>query len=616
MAQDLRSFLSAAEAAGRVYRVTREVDLDRNLAALADESERVIRFENIKGYPKWTVVANLARDRDLEAIAFNAPRDGVVKAVARGYDRGPQPHKRVETGPVKEVIWRGEEANLLRLPVAVHSELDGGRYLGSAIGIVVDPETGLHNTTFPRVQVRDGKSCPFMIYSPHVGRIAGKYARRQEPMPMALVIGHHPAWELAAASSLHHPDCGELDYVGSLLGEDAEFVKCETIDVDVPAGAEIVIEGEAPPGVVEDEGPFGNYLGTYASSPLAKAGVQKAPVFRVKCITMRKDAIFRHLQSTVWTDHQRLCMLPIEASLYTALLEMGIDVHDVYMPSWGGCSFIALQMTTHYPGQARDALLKAVTGENTTIGFMHQIAVAVNRDVNIYDARDLIWAMSIRTNWARDSLILPDTRCSPLMPAAEKLPGMPFRLGSKMIIDATHLPPRDETEKWEYDRVWPMGKDTVRLRDFVENYAGGGIVQARIETPVRSSADGSPPVANTKAAAPAAPSVTSAASADHDQFVSVARLGDIPENAGLCVKIGKLQVALFKFEGQVYAINNVCPHQGGALVEGELEGNAIMCPLHGWMYDITNGEALSGEESVESYQVKLEGEDVKLRLPR
>src|SRR5277367_5155920 len=167
MPKDLRSFLKAAEEAGKVYRVTREVDPDRNLAALADESDRVIRFDNVKGYEGWTVVANLGRDRDLEAIAFDSPPDQVVKVVARGYDRGPQPHKVVKSGPVKEVIWRGEDANLLRLPIAVHSELDGGRYIGSAIGIVVDPETGLHNTTFPRVQVRDGRNCPFMIYSPH-----------------------------------------------------------------------------------------------------------------------------------------------------------------------------------------------------------------------------------------------------------------------------------------------------------------------------------------------------------------------------------------------------------------------------------------------------------------
>ncbi len=82
------------------------------------------------------------------------------------------------------------------------------------------------------------------------------------------------------------------------------------------------------------------------------------------------------------------------------------------------------------------------------------------------------------------------------------------------------------------------------------------------------------------------------------------------------MKVGKLQVALFKLEGQVYAIDNICPHQGGALSEGELEGNTIMCPLHGWTYDITNGEVLSGEQSVESYQVRLDGEEVKFRVPR
>ena len=168
-----------------------------------------------------------------------------------------------------------------------------------------------------------------MIYSPHVARIMGKYMQRGIPMPMAVVIGHHPAWEWAAASSMHHPGCGELDYVSSLLGEETEFVKGETIDVDVPAWAEIVIEGEITFGRMADEGPFGNYVGTYASGAMAKAGIQKAPVLQVKCITMRKNPIFRHLQATVWTDHQRLVMLPVEAHLYTALAEMGIDVHDV-----------------------------------------------------------------------------------------------------------------------------------------------------------------------------------------------------------------------------------------------------------------------------------------------
>src|SRR5437016_1812630 len=134
MPSDIRSFLKDAEEAGKVYRVTREVDPHKNLAALSDEADRVIVFENVAGYKGWTVVANLARDRELEAIAFKTAKDNVVRTVARALDKGPQPHKVVKSGPVKEVIWHGDEANVSRLPIAIHSELDGGPYIGAGIG--------------------------------------------------------------------------------------------------------------------------------------------------------------------------------------------------------------------------------------------------------------------------------------------------------------------------------------------------------------------------------------------------------------------------------------------------------------------------------------------------
>ena len=472
MPSDLRSFMKDAEAAGKLFRVSREVDPLTNLAALADEAQHAILFDNVKGYDGWPVVANLANDRAMEAVGLRTSRGEVVQAVARGYDKGPGPHRVVGSGPVKEVVWKGHDASLKRLPIAIHSELDGGPYIGSGIGIVKDPDTGLHNTTFPRVQVGDGQNCPLMIYSPHVARIMGKYAQRGQSMPMAVVIGHHPAWEWAAASSMHHPGCGELDYVSSLLGEETEFVKGETIDVDVPAWAEIVIEGEISFGRVADEGPFGNYVGTYASGAMAKSGVQKAPVYQVKCITTRKNPIFRHLQATVWTDHQRLVMLPVEAHLYTALLEMGIDVHDVYCPPFGGCSLTVIQMTPRAPGDSKDALLKATMWENTTIPFMNHVSMAVNRDVNVYDARDLMWALTIRTNWGKDVTVIPGTRSSPLMPASELVPGSMFRIGGKAMLDATHLPPRTNSEWWDFNRVWPMGKGTVALEDFVAGYQG------------------------------------------------------------------------------------------------------------------------------------------------
>ena len=478
-----------------LYNVSKSVDPDTNLGALCDASDKVIKFSSIKGYEGWEVVSNLCGNRDSEMVAFGVQRrDEVVKSVAAAMDRGYAPHRVVESGPVQEVVWEGEEANLNRLPIAQHSELDGGRYIGSGIGIYVDPETGKHNTTWPRIMVGDGKNCPFMIFSPHVNRIAAKYARMGKPMPMAVSIGHHPAVDVAASISIHHPNCGELDYVESLIGEPFEFVKCGSINVDVPATAEIVIEGETGLNKVQAEGPFGNYLGTYTSGPMARDGVQKGPVFHVKRITMRRNPIYRHLQSTVWTEHQRLCMLPNEGVLFNAFSEMGLDVHDVYMPSWGGASTTIIQMTPRGPGEAQDALLKAALWENTTISFMSQLAIAVNQDVDIYDARDVLWAMACRTNWSHASTIIGGVRSSPLMPVAEKLAGVPYRLGAKALINATHLPPRTNADWWDVTRAWPQGKGKVRLADFVDDKLDGLPAEMRRLVSLEASLASKPPV--------------------------------------------------------------------------------------------------------------------------
>ncbi len=481
MPKDLRSFISDAESAGMVHDVSRAVDPKETMAALCDQSDRMVRFNNVAGYDGWTVVSNLVNNREMEKVVFGcAAAHDVVGALAQGFDRGPSEHKLVTSAACKEVVWEGDDADLRRLPAVKHSELDGGAYLGSAVAVVVDPDTGVYNTTWPRTQINDGTSCPFLIYSPHVHQIAAKYAMRNQAMPMALFIGHHPAWEIAASISMHHPRCGELDYVGGILDEEARFVKCDTIDVDVPADAEIVIEGEVPAGVLMDEGPFGNYCGTYASGPMAREGIGKAPVFKVKRVTMRKDPIFRHLQSTVWTDHQRLAVLPNEANLFTALREMGINVHDVHIPSWGGCGLTLIQMSPSAPGEVQDALLKASEWENTTLSFMSQIAVAVNKDVNIYDARDVLWAMTIRANWSKSTTIVPNTRSSPLMPGADKVQGAMFRLGSKAMIDATCLPPRDDSEWWDTNRAWPMGKGQANLEDYVDNYVPASTAMHRL----------------------------------------------------------------------------------------------------------------------------------------
>jgi UbiD family decarboxylase len=481
MAKDLRTFLSDAKAAGMLHTIDAEVDTQRNVGVLCDESDKGLLFKNIKGYEGWSVAANLVDNRDMEKVVFGVKdRTDVVRAMAAAMDRGPSPHVYDDKPPCQEVVWEGEDADLRRLPMVRHSELDGGPYMGNAIGIVNDPETGHHNTTWPRLMGGDAKNAPFLIFSPHVGQIAGKYAKMGKPMPMALCIGNHPGVDVAASISVHHPHCGELDFASAILGEQMKFAKTP-LGIDVPANSEIVIEGETILNHVADEGPFGNYLGTYCSGPLSRDGVQKAPVFKVKRITTRKNPIYRHLQSTVFTEHQRLCMLPMEGVLFNALKEMGVDVHDVYIPSWGGCSATIIQMTPRGPGEAQDVLLKAAMWENTTLSFMSQLCVTVNKDVNIYDPRDVFWALTIRANYTENLHVIPGTRSSPLMPSAKKVPGVPYRRSGKALIDATVLPAKDETEWWEINRAWPMGKGKYSITDFVKEGGSAKIMKRLVQ---------------------------------------------------------------------------------------------------------------------------------------
>jgi 2,5-furandicarboxylate decarboxylase 1 len=175
----------------------------------------------------------------------------------------------------------------------------------SGMCITKDPETKVQNVAMHRMHIKSKHHTAFHLNSPHNAATYRKYQQMKKPMPMAVVIGHHPCYEMAAAYSGDHEGYSEHEMVGSLLDEPINLTTCETIDIEVPAEAEIVLEGEVPPDVLEDEGPFGEGMLYYA-----KTG--KRPIFKLKAITMRHDAIFRHLNATPFTDHQSL----VELSLF------------------------------------------------------------------------------------------------------------------------------------------------------------------------------------------------------------------------------------------------------------------------------------------------------------
>lgn len=459
MPKDLRAYLD--EVKDVRIDVHREVDPLANVGALCDASEWPIVFHALKGFSGWRLVDRLVSRRELQARILGCPPDRVVHTLADALQRiGTGEVKVVGAGPVQTVVRKGADADLTALPHCIHSENDAGRYIGGGICMTRDPESRIRNLAFLRHQIKGPRRTGFLVLPRHTWRHQQKYERAGEPMPMAIVIGVHPAYEIATCYT-GKVEQDELDLAAVLLGEPVELVRCATIDMEVPAHAEIVIEGHVLPGVRENEGPFGevtNYT----------AGQGQNPVFEVTAITTRRDPIYRHIQATRFTDHQVLGALPVEAGLFNRIRETagGIDVHEVACPAWCSRYTVIVQLTPRFDGEARAALLAALSSPY----LFPKVAVAVDADVDIHDARDVMWAMATRVNPETDVHVIPGMRAHGLDLASPELlpPGSPAwqRVGGKMLIDATKPATWRATERALFERARPRGWG-IRLDDFL-----------------------------------------------------------------------------------------------------------------------------------------------------
>lgn len=430
--------------------VDKEVDAYSNLAAYSAQSPGPIMFTNIKGFPGWRVCDILLKTREAQGKALGVSPKQVVPEMARIMKR-PGKCTVVDTGPVKDIKMVGDEVDLGKLPISVHSNVNKGPYITSGMCVTQDPDTGVRNVAILRNQLKSKNSTGFMMAGGHTWENLHKYEQRQEPMPMAIVIGHHPLFEVAAAFR-GSVDLDEFELASSLLGETVELVKCETIDLEVPAYAEIVLEGTVAPGIREPEGPFCEFTNYCVAQG-------DNPVFTVSAITMRKDAIFRNIQTPRFTDHQAIASLPREAHIFSRLkdVEGGLDLHDVHTPSWGGSFLVVVQMTPHFEGQGKTAVLAALS----TANFMPKIIIVVDDDVNIYDAQDVVWAMCTRVNPQKDVFVIEDMRIYPMDLSCPQIspPGERNwqRLGGKMGIDATKPSLFRAEERKEFERALPLG---------------------------------------------------------------------------------------------------------------------------------------------------------------
>ena len=464
--QSLRKFLKNLEREGEMVRFKTPVHPEKNMSAVEwktyDEMGKASFFENIEAHDGWEACSQIFADRKKWAIGLGIDEDKLLDEVSQRMKR---PVETVtvsrDEAPVKEVILTGDDLNLHDIPAMKVSEKDAGRFIASGMAVVKDPTTGIRNVSIHRQQIHGRDRTGFVMVPRHARRIYDQYSERGEPMPAAMVVGAHPAIFFGSAFTTSY-GLDELTLAGSILGEGVRMVKCETCDLEVPADAEMVIEGEVLPGhYKEPEGPFGEVPGTYAS-----AG--EAHVFQAKAITRRKDPIYYaiHCGFPV-TDTQSVTSLGIEVATRDHLrnVEGGLDLKDIRVLAVSGLMMIVLKMRPRVEGQAKTALMAALSGP-----YLHpKLAVAVDEDIDAGDLRQVIWSMTTRVHAQRDVQIIPDTRVFALDNVSPMVPGIDSfqRLGSKWFIDATIPSPGDPSTRERFERAMPTNYDSVNLKDFL-----------------------------------------------------------------------------------------------------------------------------------------------------
>jgi len=410
MPQDLRTFLDQVKRDNRddLLVVSREVDpafeITAITAKLEQEAKRrpIILFEKVKG-TKFPVLTNLHAGRSRLATAIHAKPEEMQRAYLGAMEK-PIPPKLVAKCPVKEVILTGDKIDLYKLPQILHHQEDAGPYITAAISFAKDPNGDTWNCAYNRLMIKDRDTTSIhLTLAKHLWEFQRAAEAQGKALPVAFAIGVHPAIALGCLA-IGSIDEDERAIMGGLLGEPLELVKCETSDLLVPAHAEMIIEGEILPHERTAEGPFGEFTGY-------SLGERQREVFKVRAITHRRDAIFQDI-TVGHLDHLMLSTTPIEANLYRAVRAMVPTVKAVRVPAPFTC-YVSIEQ--RISGQAKNAIL-AVLGADL---YMKRVVV-VDHDVDVFNDRQVNWAIATRCQPDRDIAIITNARGSDLDPSTKE----------------------------------------------------------------------------------------------------------------------------------------------------------------------------------------------------
>lgn len=433
--------------------VKREVDPRFEITALVVKLEQerrfpILLFEKVKG-TDFPVLTNVHASRRRLALAIGGDPRGAVQTYLKRIAHPLAPVE-VSSAPVKEVVLKGGDIDLGKLPQIMHHQDDAGPYVTAGITLARDPESGRLNCSFNRLMfLGKDRFAIHLTTAKHLWEFYKNAEKRREPLKLALILGAHPAWSLGALN-IGSIDEEEFYLMGALAGEPLEVARAETMDLLVPARAEIILEGEIPPFERVDEGPFGEFTGY-------SLGSRKREIFVVKAVTHRKDAFFHDI-SVGHIDHLLISTIPMEANLFRSVKTLVPSVKAVRVPA-PFTAYVSIEKKAE--GQGKNAIL-AIFGSDLYIKHV----IVVDHDIDIFNDRQVQWAIATRCQADRDVTIISNVRGSDLDPS-DAADGVTAKMG----IDATAKPllegftPRHKVPKDVLDRL--------DLKDYLPALLGG-----------------------------------------------------------------------------------------------------------------------------------------------
>jgi 4-hydroxy-3-polyprenylbenzoate decarboxylase len=461
--KDLRDFIKHLEKQGELKRIKTPVDPNLEMTEICDRVLRqggpALLFENPIGYD-MPVLGNLFGTEKRVAMGMGAKDIHSLREIGEvlAYLRQPDPPKGLrdawekmpvlkqvltmspkllKKAPCQEHVFHGDEVNLHTLPIQTCWPGDVGPLVTWPLVITRGPNKERQNLGIYRQQLL-GKNKLIMRWLSHRGGALdfAEFQKRHpgERYPVAVALGADPATILGAVTPV--PDSlSEYAFAGLLRGSKTEVVKCLTNDLEVPASAEIILEGYLEPGEMADEGPFGDHTGYYNE-------VERFPVFTVECMTHRKDPIYHSTYTGRPPDEPAILGLALNEVFIPILQKQFPEIVDFYLPP-EGCSYRLAVVTIkkEYPGHAKRVMLGVWSFLRQ---FMYtKFVIVTDDDVNARDWNDVIWAITTRMDPARDCTMLENTPID-YLDFASPVSG----LGSKLGMDATNKWPGETTREW------------------------------------------------------------------------------------------------------------------------------------------------------------------------